>query len=382
MRGPGVRADHGRARVRLGVIGCGTVSEVYLQNLVDSPAVEVVACSDLVMERAQAKAGQFGVSRVCSQAELLADPTIDLVVNLTVPTTHFAITMAALRAGKHVWTEKPLGVDRAQGAAVLHEAAHRGLQVGCAPDTVLGAGLQTCRKLVDEGLIGEPLAATAFFMTRGPERWHPDPVFLYQPGAGPMLDVGIYHVTALVNLLGPVRCVTAFGRRLFPERVIGSGPRAGETFSVGVDTYVTCILQFASGVLATLITTFGISGGSLPRMQIYGSGGVLNAPDPNAFGGPVRANLHVDGAGWRDVPLAYAHTDGCHNCRGLGVIEMAQALAEGRPPRASALIAHHVLDVILSIFESAAEERHVAVASTCERPSPLPAGTTMVWRKG
>lgn len=366
--------------MRLGVIGCGTVSEVYLQNLVASPTVEVVACSDLVMERAQARAAQFGVTRVCSQAELLADPAIDLVVNLTLPSTHFDVTMAALRAGKHVWTEKPLSVDRAQGAALLQEAAERGLQVGCAPDTVLGAGLQTCRKLVDEGLIGEPLAATAFFMTQGPERWHPDPVFLYQPGAGPMLDVGIYYVTALVNLLGPVRCVTAFGRRLFPERVIGSGPHAGEKFSVGVDTYVTCILQFASGVLATVITTFGISGGNLPRMQIYGSRGVLNVPDPNAFGGPVRANLHTDRAGWRDVPLAYDHTDRCDNCRGLGVIEMAQALAEGRSPRASAAIAHHALDVILSIFESAASGRHVAVASTCERPLPLPNGTTMARR--
>ena len=363
------------------MIGCGTVSDVYLQNLVASPAVEVAACSDLVIERAQAKGAQFGVSHVYSQAELLADPTIDLVVNLTVPSTHFDVTMAALRAGKHVWTEKPLGVDRAQGAAVLHEAAQRGLQVGCAPDTVLGAGLQTCRKLVDEGLIGEPVGATAFFMTPGPERWHPDPVFLYQPGAGPMLDTGIYYVTALVNLLGPVRCVTAFGRRLYPERVIGSGPHAGETFSVGVDTYVTCILQFASGVLATLITTFGISGGGLPRMQIYGSGGVLNAPDPNAFGGPIRVKLDADGAGWRDVPLAYGHTDGCENCRGLGVIEMAQALAKGRSPRASAVIAYHVLDVILSISESAAAKRHVAVASTCERPTPLPAGTTMAPRE-
>ena len=363
--------------MRLGIIGCGTVSEVYLKNLVASPAVEVVACSDLVMKRAQARAAQFGVGRVCRQVELLADPTIDLVVNLTVPSTHFDVTMAALRAGKHVWTEKPLGVDRGQGAALLREAARRGLQIGCAPDTVLGAGQQTCRKLVDEGLIGEPLAATAFFMTQGPERWHPDPAFLYQPGAGPMLDTGIYYVSALVNLLGPVRCVTAFGRRLFPERVIGSGPHAGEKFSVGVDTYVTCILQFASGVLATLITSFGISGGNLPRMQIYGSRGVLNAADPNAFGGPVMANLNADGAGWRDLPLAYDHTDGCDNCRGLGVVEMAEALAEGRPPRASAAVAYHVLDVILSIFDSAARERHVAVASTCERPSPLPAGTTM-----
>jgi predicted dehydrogenase len=366
--------------VRLGVIGCGTVSEIYLGNLTTSPRMEVVACADRLPERAEARAAQFGLRAAGSPAELLADPAIDLVVNLTVPSAHFELTLAALRAGKHVWTEKPLGVDREQGAAILREAAARGLQVACAPDTPLGAGLQTCRRLLDEGLIGVPLAATAFFMNPGPERWHPDPAFLYQPGAGPLLDVGIYYVTALVNLLGPVECVTAFGRRLFPERVIGSGPLAGQTFGVGIDTYVTCILQFASGVLATLVATFGIWGGDLPRIQLYGSGGVLNAPDPNTFGGPLRANLYADGAGWRDLPLAYDHTDGCRNCRGLGVIEMVEALAEGRPPRASAAIAQHVLDVLDSVLESAAAGRHVAVASTCERPSPLPAGTTLARR--
>jgi len=209
------------------VIGCGTISQVYLRNLTASPEVDVVACADVVPERATARAAEFGVGRACSPAEVLADPEIDLVVNLTVPNAHFEISMAAVLGGKHVWSEKPLAMEREQGAALVREAAERGLEVGCAPDTVLGAGLQTCRKLLDEGLVGEPMAASAFFFNEGPERWHPDPAFLYQPGAGPLWDVGIYYVTALVSLLGPVHRVTAFGRTLFPERVIGSGGSGG-----------------------------------------------------------------------------------------------------------------------------------------------------------
>jgi predicted dehydrogenase len=358
--------------MRIGVIGCGTVSVPYLRNLTPAPDVDVVACSDLVLERARARAAEFGIGRACTQAELLADPTIELVVNLTIPSAHFEVTMAALRAGKHVWTEKPLSMDRTEAEALLREADRRGLHVGCAPDTVLGAGLQTCRRLIDEGVIGEPMAAAACFMSRGPETWHPDPVFLYQPGAGPLFDIGVYYLSSLVNLLGPVGRVSAFGRVLFAERVIGSGPRAGEAFSVGTDTYVTSILQFESGALANMVTAFGIWGADLPKLQVHGSGGVLNVPDPNTFGGPITANLHSDEEGWRDLPLAYDHTDHCRNCRGIGVIEMAQAVREGRAPRASGAIAHHVLDVMQSLAESALSGRHVEVATTCERPSPLP----------
>ncbi|HEY4026677.1 MAG TPA: Gfo/Idh/MocA family oxidoreductase [Candidatus Dormibacteraeota bacterium] len=366
--------------MRVGVIGCGTVSEVYLRNLTASPEVDVVACADLIPERAEARAAEFGVGRACTQAELLKDPGIDLVVNLTVPSAHFEITRAALRMGKHVWTEKPLGVDREQGAALLREAEEHGLLLGCAPDTVLGAGLQTSRRLIDDGLIGQPVAGTACLMTRGPERWHPDPAFLYQPGAGPLWDVGIYYVAALVSLLGPVRRVTAFGRRLYPERVIGSGPLVGQTFSVGTDTYVTCILQFASGALVNLIAAFGVWGADLPKLQLYAPGGVVNLPDPNTFGGPITANLYSDDAGWRDVPLAYDHTAACRNCRGIGVVDMVQAAAEGRPPRASGVMAYHVLDVMQAVTESSAGERHVEVASTCERPLPLPDGVVLTRR--
>jgi len=358
--------------MRLGVIGCGSISQVYLRNLTASPEVEVVACADIFPERAEARAAEFGVCRAYSPAELLADPEIDLVVNLTIPAAHFEISRAALLQGKHVWSEKPLAVDREQGAILVREASVGGLLLGCAPDTVLGAGLQTCRKVLDEGLIGEPAAASAFLFSRGPEHWHPDPAFLYQPGAGPLWDVGVYYLTALVSLLGPVRRVTAFGRRLSPELVIGAGPRAGEAFSVGTDTYVSCILEFASGTLANLVATFGIWGADLPQLQFYGPGGVLNGPDPNTFGGPISAKLHADEAGWRDVPLTGEHAAANPNRRGVGVIDMVRAAAEGRPPRASGVLAYHVLDVMQSVADSTAGGRQVEVMSTCERPLPVP----------
>jgi predicted dehydrogenase len=363
--------------MKLGAIGCGTISRVYLQNLTASREVDVVACADVFPERAEARAAEFGVRRACSPSELLADPDVDLVVNLTVPSAHYEITLAALRGGKHVWSEKPLAVDREQSAALVREAAERGLKLGCAPDTLLGPGLQTCRALLDEGLIGVPMAASAFFFNRGPERWHPDPEFLYQPGAGPLWDVGIYYVTALVSLLGPVGRVTAFGRKLFPDRVIGSGPRAGETFKVGTDTYVSCILEFRSGSLANLVASFGIWGADLPKLQVYGTEGVLNGPDPNTFGGPITANLHSDELGWRDLPLAGAQADPDADRRGIGVLDIVRGVAEGRPPRASGVLAHHVLDVMQSVADSTASGRHVEVASTCERPIPLPTGTLL-----
>jgi predicted dehydrogenase len=363
--------------MRVGVIGCGTVSEPYLRNMTASPALEVVACSDLVMERAEARAAQFGIPGVCTQAELLADQAIDVVVNLTVPRVHFEVTLAALEARKHVWSEKPLAMDRTESATLLRVADERGLQLGCAPDTVLGAGIQTSRKLLDEGAIGRPLAGAAFFMSPGPESWHPDPIFLYQPGAGPLFDVGVYYVSALVNLLGPVASVAAFGRVLYPERVIGSGPHAGESFSVGTDTYVTSILRFENEALVNLVATFGVWGAELPRLQVYGGGGVLEVPDPNTFGGPVRVNRHAEEGGFADVPLAFDHTSHCRNCRGLGVVDLAEAVREGRAPRASGTIAHHVLDVMQSIRESASQGRHVEVTTTCERPAPMGLGTAL-----
>jgi predicted dehydrogenase len=368
--------------VRVGLIGCGTISHVYLENMRMSPHVEVIACGDDPPDRAHERAREHGVGRAGSREEVLRDPDVDLVVNLTVPRLHAYVTMAALGYGKHVWSEKPLAVSRTEGEEILREARRRRLEVGCAPDTFLGAGLQTCRRLIDQGLIGQPLAASAFFMTAGPETWHHHPAFFFQPGAGPLFDVGPYYVTALVSLLGPVRRVTASGKVLFPQRTVQRGPKRGEPITVLTDTYVAGVLEFEEGAISTLVTIFGVWGGDLPLAQVYGSEGVLSLPDPNTFGGPVRARVHADGHGWRELPLEYQHTGGCRDCRGLGIAEMALAIRAGQSPRASGELAFHVVDVMQGMAESAREGRHMDVRSTCPRPQPLPVGTSLLSQAG
>lgn len=360
--------------VRIGVIGCGNISAAYLTNLCASPDVEVLACADAVVERAEARAAEYGVPLASTTVELLADPDIELVVNLTVPAAHAPVGLAALERGKHVYNEKPLATSREDGRRLLDAAAARGLVVGGAPDTFLGAGIQTCLKLIASGEVGEPLAASAFMLGRGPENWHENPAFFYQPGGGPLLDVGPYYVTALICALGPVRRVAAMGRVLYPARTATRGPRVGETFSVTTPTFVSASLEFESGAVATLVTSFGIWGHGLPNLQLYCSGGILSMPDPNTFGGPVRFRPQAEESEWREIPLLYRHTDSRQprNFRGLGVVEMARAIRGGETPRASGDLAFHALDVMVSILESHATNAHVDVSSTCERPPLMP----------
>ena len=360
--------------MRVGVIGCGNISAAYLNNLCASPDVEVLACADAIPDRARSRAAEFGVPRACTTVELLADPNIELVVNLTVPNAHAAIAMAALEAGKHIYNEKPLATTTDDGLHVLEEAESRGLVVGGAPDTFLGAGIQTCLKLIADGEVGEPLAASAFMLNRGPENSHEDPAFFFRTGAGPLLDMGPYYVTTLICAFGPVRRVTAIARILYPSRTATRGPRAGTTFEVTVPTFVSASLEFARGAIASLVTSFGISGHDLPNIQLYCSGGILSMPDPNTFGGPVALRDGAEGATWRDVPLLYRHTDSraARNFRGLGVAEMARAIRRGEQPRASGRLAFHSLEVMLSILESGATGRHVTISSTCDRPPLMP----------
>jgi predicted dehydrogenase len=359
----------------VGVIGCGTVCPPYFQNMNASPLLNVVACADEVPERARARAVEFGVPRACSVEELLADPTVELVVNLTIPTAHAGINLAALAAGKHVYCEKPLATTREDGIRVLEAAKASGLIVAGAPDTVLGAGIQTCLRLLKKGELGEPLAASGFVLGRGPENWHPNPAFFYQPGGGPLFDMGPYYLTTLVCLLGPVRQVTGMAKILYPERTPDAGPRKGETFKVTTPTFVVGLMEFESGAQATLVTSSGIWGTDLPHLQLYCSGGILGVPDPNTFGGPVKWRSNGDDDGWREVPLRYHHIDPRKNCRGLGVAETALAIREGRPPRLSGELAYHVLDVMESIVESHTSGRHIKVQSTCRRPPALPLKT-------
>ena len=364
--------------LRVGVVGCGTISGAYLKNMTASPHLKVVACADQVNERAQARANEFGLPRVCTTDELLASSDVELVVNLTIPLAHAEISVAALRAGKHVFSEKPLATTREDGLRILDAAASSGLSVACAPDTFLGAGAQTCLRLLEQGEIGEPLAASAFMLNRGPENWHPNPGFFYEPGGGPLLDIGPYYLTTLVCLSGPVRRVAGMARILYPTRTPDRGPRAGETFNVSTPTFVAALIEFESGTQATLVNSFGIWGHDLPNMQLYCTKGILSVPDPNYFGGPVRVRPNEDESVWREVPLLYHHTEGPGNFRGLGVIEMGLALRRGEKPRAAGELAYHVLDVMESIRESYTRGRHVEIRSSFSPPSPLPLDDRLV----
>lgn len=352
---------------KLGIIGCGNISGAYVRGCRQFDFLEINAVADLNRAAAEAKAAEFGIPRVLSVAELLADPEIEIVINLTVPLVHAEVSLAVIEAGKHVYSEKPLAISRADGRAILYAAAGRGVRVGCAPDTFLGGGLQTCRRLIDEGVIGEPVAATAFMLGHGPEGWHPNPGFFYQVGGGPMFDMGPYYITALISLLGPVETVAALTRKSFPVRIATSEARHGERLPVDVDTHVAGTLAMASGPLATMITSFDVWGHSLPRIEIYGSKGSLSVPDPNTFVGPVRVLLAGSDA-WEDVPLTHSDTV----LRGIGVADMTQAIRSGTPHRASGDMAFHVLDVMHAFHDSSAEGRHIRLQSTCSQPAPLP----------
>lgn len=356
--------------VKVGIVGCGTISGIYLKNAQWLSAIEIAACADMFVERAEARAAEYGVPKACSVAELLADPEIEIVLNLTIPNAHAEIGLAALEAGKSVYNEKPLAISRADGQRMLEIARAGGLRIGCAPDTFLGGGIQTCRKLIDDGAIGEPVAAVAFMMSHGPEHWHPDPDFYYQVGAGPMFDMGPYYLTALVNLIGPVRRVTGSARITSPTRTITSEPKYGTTIHVNVPTHVAGIMDFANGAVGTIITTFDVWGSTLPRIEIYGTEGTLNVPDPNTFGGPVQIN-RAGQREWEDVPLTHGHAE---NSCGLGVADMAAALRSGRPHRANGDLAYHVLDLMHAFHDASEAGAHVHIASTCARPAPLPVG--------
>ena len=357
-------------KIKIGVVGCGNISGIYLESNTTFEIFEIVACSDLIMDRAREQAAKYNVPKACSTEDLMADPEIEIVVNLTNPQAHAKVGLQAVEAGKSVHNEKPLTETRAEGKALLEAAGERGVRVGCAPDTFLGGGLQTCRKLVDDGWIGEPIGATAFMLCPGHESWHPNPDYYYQPGAGPMFDMGPYYLTALVMLMGPVRRVSGSARITFPERTITSQPLYGTKITVNTPTHIVGSLEFASGAIGTIITSFDVWAHELPRIEIYGSEGSLSVPDPNVFGGPV----HVRRAGateWSDVPLTHGYTK---NSRGIGVADLAYALRSGRPHRANGEMAYHVLDIMHAILESAREGKHIELSSTCVRPEPLPLG--------
>ncbi len=355
--------------VKVGVIGCGNISGAYFGAARRFPVIEVVACADLDPARAKAKAEEFAIARACTVEELLADPEIEIAVNLTIPLAHAEVALASLEAGKHAYAEKPFAVTRADGRQVIDLAAAKGLRTGCAPDTFFGGGIQTARKAIDDGRIGKPIAAAAHMMCHGHESWHPDPEFYYKKGGGPMFDMGPYYLTALVNLLGPVERVSGAATVTFPERLITSQPKNGTRIAVDVPTHITGILQFAEGAIGTITTSFDVWGARLPCIEIYGTEGSLSVPDPNGFGGTVE--ILRPGEGWTEIPLTHGYTE---NNRGIGVADMATAMQTGRAHRASGALAFHVLDIIVSVHEAWVQRAWIEVGSTCAQPAALPTG--------
>ncbi len=351
----------------IGIVGCGTISGAYLRNLARAPGARVVALADLDMERARKRAQEFDVPLVLTPEELIEHEDVSLVVDLTIPAAHFDVNRRALEAGKRLYCEKPLAATAAQAHELLALAERNGLAFGGAPDTFLGVGLQTARVALDEGLIGRPFGAVAHMVTRGPESWHHDPGFLFQPGAGPLLDMGPYYVTAMVTSFGPVASVSAEGGRTWSERTIAKGPLAGTSFPVAVDTHVTLLLRFASGFLATLLTTFDVSASRLPRFEVFGEDGTLSLPDPNTFAGPVQVATSRDDP-WRDVTSVPGFV---HDARGIGALDLLAASREGRAPRASGALAAHVLDVLEGGLDAMRTGRRIDIESRPERPAPL-----------
>ncbi len=355
--------------IKTGIIGCGNISPAYLNSIRRLEDIEVVACADLRSERADAKAEEFGI---ISQpvADLLADPEIGIVLNLTTPQDHTEVNRQILNAGKHAHAEKPFGLNREEGQATLALAKSKGLLVGSAPDTFLGGGLQTCRKLIDDNWIGRPVAGTAVMACPGHESWHPNPGFYYLTGGGPVFDMAPYYITALVHLIGPITRVTAMASRPHDVRIATSEAAFGRELPVEIDTHTAGVLEFANGAIVTLVMSFDVRKHSSNPIEIHGTEGSLKVPDPNTFGGEVfvARREHTE---WQNVPLVFPHTD---NFRGIGAADLAVALRQNRPNRASGELAYHVLDVMCALDESAHQGRHITIESAPAQPAPLPMG--------
>jgi predicted dehydrogenase len=353
--------------VKIGVIGCGNISGIYFSNLGKYKPVEVVATADLDIERAKVAAAKYGVAKTCSVEQLLADPEIEIVLNLTVPKAHYSVAKAALQAGKNVYNEKPLTVARAEGEEIMGLAKSKGLLVGCAPDTFLGAGLQTCRKIIEDGLIGEPIGANAFMLCHGHESWHPSPEFYYEQGGGPMFDMGPYYLTALVSLMGPVVRVSGSARASFPTRTITSEPKKGKVIPVDTPTHLVGVLDFENGAIGQITTSFDVWASRLPCIEVYGTEGSMSVPDPNGFGGTVQIRKPGD-SDWQDVTHSHGYAE---NSRGLGVMDMAYAIRTGRPHRASGELAFHVLDIMHAVHTASDSGKAVELKTALVKPEPM-----------
>jgi predicted dehydrogenase len=367
----------------IGIIGCGNISDAYFRGAARSNLIRVKACADLRVEMAQAKAALYGVSAMPVQ-EVLADPEISIVVNLTVPMAHAEVSQQILNAGKHVYSEKPLAAKLVEGVGLMELSRARSLRVGCAPDTFLGASHQACRRLIDAGTIGVPVGGSAVVMSHGMESWHPNPEFFFKPGGGPILDVGPYYITQLVNLLGPIRRALGLGTIGNATRTVTSEPLKGRTIDVEVPTTVNGILEFVNGTNVSLSASWDVwKHNRASPIEIYGTEGSLLGADPNFFGNIPR--VCKPNGDWQDVAIA-DHPFGIANremrngtmqadYRIVGLVDMAMAIRDGRPHRANGDLALHVLEVLEALGASSRSGQFVSIRNRCERPEPVPLGS-------
>ena len=366
------RVDSSR-KLRVGIVGCGAISGNYLSHAPNYKILELAACADLVPERAKEMAKQAGIPKACSVRQLINDPDIDMVLNLTIPKAHHTVAMAAVKAGKHVYNEKPLAVRRADGKRLVDAAKRKGVLVGGAPDTFFGAGIQTCRKLIDDGAIGRPVACSAYMMSRGVEHWHPNPDFYYQPGGGPLFDMGPYYLTAMMVLLGPIKRISGLASIAIPDRRITSKPFYGQKIKVRTPDHITGGIEFKNGTLATVCMSFSVMAADNWPITIYGTEGSLRVPDPNGFDGDAFLFTPKKND-WQKVK----HTHATGHGRAVGLADMAHAIRSGRPARAGAEQTYAVLDAMQGFLDASKTGRAYTPRCPYDRPAPLP----MRLRKG
>lgn len=385
--------------VKVAMIGVGAISGIYLQNITNTfREIELIGLCDLIPERAEqgaayvkgeiekgAQAPQPKIYR--DMLEAFEDPEVEVVLNLTRPYEHFEVTKQALLHGKHVYSEKPLGVDMEEANELIALAEQKGLLLGGAPDTFLGAGIQTARRLIDDGMIGDLVGASCAMVCHGHETWHPDPEFYYKRGGGPMLDMGPYYITALVQLLGEAKGVMGMTKKSFSQRLITSEPHHGETIDVDVDTYLAGNIEFSSGAIAQVFTTFDVHYTAQARFEVYGTKGSLTVPDPNTFGGPVLLLRPEDAAaapktdpglarhgvpdfyaGWKEIPLLYDYAE---NSRGLGLADLCKALRTGREYRANYQQQRHVLELMTGFSRSCETKTYLPMQTRYTPTAPM-----------
>lgn len=358
---------------KVGILGCGNICDIYIQNIMQKfDNLQLVALANRTRAKAEDKAKEYGIDRVETIPELLDDQDIDVIVILTSPLSHADLVKQCLLHHKHVYVEKPLALCVAETQELLELAKTQHLLLGVAPDTLLGGGMQECKKIIDSGEIGDIVAVDAFMTCRGHERWHPNPDFFYQKGAGPLFDVGPYYLSALVNLVGPVTDVAAMATKTFATRTVETGEKKGEIIQVNVPTHYSGSMKFKNGAIGTLIMSFDIWKSSLPRIEIHGTKGSLVVPDPNTFGGPLL--ISREGKEWEEVPLSDKRF--IENSRGLGVSDLMHSLSTKRPPIANAEIAQHVVEIITAFDASSNEQKTIHLATTCPHLPPLDISST------